>query len=133
MANANNKDKLPNSDKFDELSDCDICGNTREKIIPYICNDHTDLVLIVEGKPIHVSKGILCGNSRKFQIMVNRIVNEQKSNEIHLRRACYTEMCALMEVIHPPIRPNTIGGTTCNDYCMNTCLYINWMNIRHKR
>ena len=77
---------------------------------PFVCGGYTDLVLKVDGSEIHVARGVLCSNSPVFKTMLTQSFKEQNANEISLEDDIYDEMCALMDAIHPPLRPNVVAG-----------------------
>ncbi|KAF8368137.1 hypothetical protein PRIPAC_85966 [Pristionchus pacificus] len=71
----------------------------------------TDGILIVGGKPVHISKQILATNSPVFEALFFRGFREAKQEEIELEEVDYDEFVELLQTLYVPDKE--INPTNC--------------------
>ena len=76
---------------------------------------HSDLKLIVEDKPIYVSKMILLMWSPVFKAMFDQDFKEKNADEIVLPGKKFVDVLELALVTHPPNKELT-GDASCPVY-----------------
>ena len=89
--------------------------NTTTNCAHVSLNKYADLKLVLADGQIDVCKSVLCANSVVFETMLTQNFMEKGACEIRLHDDQYSQMLALMTVIHPPLRADAVTGTWLND------------------
>ena len=84
----------------------------------------TDLVLRVEGKPIHVNKGFLMVVSPYFKNMLSNKWKEGDAKEIPLEDKKYSEMLVFLRFLKQEKCPELTGKISGCTYLSCTCVFF---------
>ncbi|CAL2047096.1 unnamed protein product [Caenorhabditis brenneri] len=64
-------------------------------------SDKTDAVLLVDGKKLHVNKGLLSIHSEYFNTLFNSEFKEKSMDEIEIKDVNFKDFAILLSLIHP--------------------------------
>ncbi|CAL2047119.1 unnamed protein product [Caenorhabditis brenneri] len=72
----------------------------------FVKTDDTDAILVVDGKKMHVNKGILCYHSPFFKALFNSNFKEKSMEEIEIKDVKFEDFATLLSLVHlNPLRP----------------------------